>query len=249
MFFSFASLGTIKMPIISLKEIYNIMIKFSIWLESRMFEIPEQAKNILPSLTERIKQLSQKNWDGAEQFAELDDTLTDGKIPIYLISSKKYYDMGLRGQGCVRNNDMPTIYYRIPMTDFDTIYHELTHAYDPQLRKNVSKPVWRNGFQKNTTPHERLAINSARMHEIKNASPQEKAELINWLRKEKTENDLEPERLPKLLRNMGVLYLYFKNKKYWRQFVSSLWHVLTGESSNQIKQEPEEPDLKPGLPG
>lgn len=202
---------------------------FKQYLESKILDIPDEAKKLIPFIKSKIEYANKNGMSiPIEKIAELKDPFSNKNIQFFLIQR-------FQSQGRFEIVDgNPTIYYRIPMYDFDTIYHELVHAYDPSYRKGINKPVWSNFGQNNNTPIEQLAFQSARLNDIREKlkkmplAERQKiiSELKNWLKKSKTESELEPYNLPPFLG--GLLLNNFKDKD-WRQFASRLWNILQGE--------------------
>ncbi len=124
------------------------------------------------------------------------------------------------------------IYYRIPMTGFDTIYHELVHAYDPKfVRKNSQ-------LGDMLSPHEVDAHIAGFIDLMKekllNSDENTKNELIEelkeWLRKNKQESELEPYNMPRLLAGMPIFHLK-QYKKLWNKFLTSVHSAINASIS------------------
>lgn len=210
---------------------------FSTWLEARQFRnlIPQEILALVPKLKNEAQALNQLYYQdhtkvpSQKEFTRIPDPFRPGRdIPIVFIKR----DNKTKGQGGFRyEGDEKVILYSIPMTGFDTIYHELVHAHDPKLAKGISKSIMSNGMQNNTTPHEIDAYIGGHVDRIKDNlahNPQREAlltELKNWLRNTKSEADLEPHNLPQLLQGM-MLYHIIADKKNWRRFVSILNNEL-----------------------
>ncbi len=226
--------------------IHSIM-KFSMWLESKQFErlIPKEVLDLVPALKNKAEQLTQMYFRDKTSvspytsFAKIPDTFEKGKlIDVAFLSMEEWKKRGLSGQGVASRAGIPdtnnqrVVWYRIPMTGLDTIYHELVHAYDPKFVKGMSKPEIKNGFQSMTTAHEVDAqiggFIDLMKEKLHNSDHDERAELISelehWLRKNKTEQDLE--QMPRLLAGMPVWHLK-QDRKIWGKFLTSVYSVLS----------------------
>lgn len=207
--------------------------------EARVLTLPAAARAAIPTIRAALA----AHHSGMEFVTAIPDQFSSHDIKIYVADTETYYQRRFRGQGlfCVDGAGMPFIVYRAPLTDPDTIYHELTHAYDPQYRKLISttKMVPGTNWQSMTTPHEILAVTTARVDAIlwrlRTVAPERRAiliaELSGWLRRPKTDDDFDPWKLPELIRGMSIWHLY-ANKQLWRQFVSRLYNAIADVKSN-----------------
>jgi hypothetical protein len=224
-----------------------MMIRFTTWLESKQFKrlIPDEVLVMIPRLKEKAQELTTAYFEDKTKvpsfvsFAKVNDPFFPGKkIHIGFITIE---EAGRRGypnaQGIASAKPLPKegeriVYYRIPMTGFDTIYHELVHAFDPKLAKGISKIEKVNGFQSMVTPHEVDAVISGFvdiMHDkLQEASPTERRSLIEelkaWLRK--GDADVEPWNMPTLLQGMQV-YQLKSTPKLWRKLTSTIYNSLS----------------------
>jgi hypothetical protein len=212
------------------------MLGFRQMIESHMFHLPPEANAIVPKLKSELKELSATNFKGSKLLATLPDPFSNKEIHIWANDSQTFDKMVKKtGHGAFGvAGGQPTIVYRVPMTDYDTVYHELVHAHDPQHRKGISKSINNNIGQSMTTPHEILAYFSGK---IEDAVDRLKAmplaqriakiqELTNWLRKVKDESDLEPYNVPSIFQGLGGLSYLSQDKRLWRQFTSRVWNDI-----------------------
>jgi len=221
---------------------------FITWMESKQFEklIPKEVLDLVPILKKKAKELTSQFFEDNESppkylpFTTIKDPFyTDKDIQISFVRIDEWERLNLPiGQGISSSKPIPEIgdrrmvFYRIPMTDFDTIYHELVHAFDPKIFKGISTPKKINGEQNNTTPHEieaRMAgfidIMKDKLREAGKNKTQLLRELLAWMKKEKSEEDLEPQGTPMLLKGMPLWYI--KNKpKVWKKFITSVYAAL-----------------------
>lgn len=212
-----------------------------VWLESRQFErlIPKEALALVPKLKSMARELTDLYYADKSvvppytHVAKLPNVFRPGRpIDVGFLTIEEWqrrkYPMG---QG-TNSREPPLIHYRIPMTGYDTIYHELVHAYDPKLAKGLSLPKRLGKEQDNRTPHEveaQIAGHIDMMKErLASATKQDKVRLIsqlkNWLRSS-ANKDIEPFNMPELLANMPTWHLQ-QDRKLWRKFVSSVYNAL-----------------------
>jgi hypothetical protein len=210
---------------------------FANWLESQQFKrlIPPEVLDMIPILKQQARSLTQQyNQDKSSvepyvQVYQRPDQFLLGKLLIIdFMTAERWNELGLRGQGLagIDDNGNRRVLYRIPMVGYDTIYHELVHAFDPKLAEGIPQ-----GSNPNILSHEVDAYISGHIDDIKDRLRQETSQeaqrllgdLKNWLRKAKT--DFDPWNLPELLRNMTI-YHYYVDKKRWRKFVSIINNEL-----------------------
>lgn len=221
------------------------MTNFTTWIESRQFErlIPSEILAQVPAIKEKARQLTQAyNIDKTSvppytEFGKFHDPVfPEGQIIILFLTSEEWQRKGLpRGQGVTSTKATPNrfVCYQIPMTNYDTIYHELVHLFDPKLTKGISKPQRVNGVQNNLTSHETEAqmagfIDQMR-EKLNQANPETRIQLVNelknWLRFQKTDSNTEPWNLPKLLLGSTVWHL-LNDPITRRKFLSSVYNAL-----------------------
>ena len=220
---------------------------FAVWFESKQFErlIPKEVLALVPRLKKEAEELTKAYFKDKSSvkpyssFAKIPDPFFPSQMDVAFLTIEEWNKRGYpSSQGISSDkpfvNNERVVYYRIPMTDYSTIYHELVHAYDPKIGKGLSPNKKINGMQDNRTPHELDAHLSGHIDMMKQmlreASPEQsnkwKAELKNWLN-DKTRYDDEPYFMPQLLK--GVMVDPFrKNQKLWRKFVSSIYNAVFG---------------------
>lgn len=205
------------------------MMKFSIWLESRQFKklIPPEVLALVAPLKAKAKELTKAFWEdkssvpGYTHFAKIKDTFyPNNEVDIAFLTQEEWDKRKYpQGQGVAGKIPPRVVHYKIPMTGYDTIYHELVHAFDPKFVLFKTAPG-------NNTPHEVDAYIGGHIdvmkEKLRTATPQDKKELIGWLRHGQ---DTEPYDMPKLLAGMNVFHLK-QNPKVWRKFVSSVYNEL-----------------------
>ncbi len=210
--------------------------KLRLITDSRAIQIPPGVHSQLPALTTAIQHLTQQYPDipASTTLANLPDTFTTTPIHILALTAQEYSKRGYNGQGNMGIiGGIPTINYRIPMIDTETILHELIHAYDPKFRKgsstNQRSP---EGLQRNTTPHEIDAWIGSKTEMIKRKlaqlppeeSQRQLAELKTWLRAAKTDNDFDLN-VPQLLNFIPAIY---HAQPHWKRLASILYNELLG---------------------
>jgi hypothetical protein len=217
--------------------------KFSTWLESRQFKrlIPDNVLALVPALKAKAQELNQAYAQGHMKpfvsFTKIDDPFYPGKkVDIGFITREEAKKRKLLiGQGVVSSKPLPETgericYYAIPISGFDTIYHELVHVFDPKVGKGLSKSAWSSGFQSMDTPHEVDANISGFIdimkEKLEKTSPTKRNDLIkelkDWLR---NPVDLDPWAMPELLRTT-VGGSFMKGGKNRHKFLTSIYNAL-----------------------
>jgi len=157
-----------------------------------------------------------------------------GSINIAFLSIEEFKRLDLSGQGVASRkpiNGERVVYYRIPMTSYDTIYHELVHAFDPKFILGLSKPQRSGGFQSMGTPHEVDAYIGGFVDEMQNrlnvAPPERKKDLLGELRYwlSYINKGDEPEDMPTLLKGMQIYHLR-KDPAIWKKFLSIIYNQI-----------------------
>lgn len=210
-------------------------------LEVRAFRrlVPPEALRAVPAFRTAIERLNAAYDAGSfttyEKLGELPDTFSPQSIKVYAMAIDFYTQRGFRGQGSMGTMaGTPTIVYRIPMGGFDTIYHEIVHAYDPKVRLGLSKSVQIPTLgQSMVTPHEIDATVAGRVDDINfrlDSLPTAeqrrlRQELATWLRMQKDDAALDLENLPDLLRGWQLGYLIDK-PELRRRVLSILYQEL-----------------------
>lgn len=244
--------------------------KFKEWfsqsniVESRMFRmVPPEAKALIPKAREICSALT-KQYFNQEPIpprtfiGEFPDPFIQGQnVKIYALSISEFNKNGWEGHGNMGTIDaQAVIHYRIPMTAFDTIYHEIVHACDPKHRKGLSPIVKVQGFQSMLTGHE---IDASVAGHIENAKqqlnqldPQSKQtlldELATWIKQTQNNDTLNTDNLPKILKGFGSSpSSYHRNPVLWRRFVSILWNELLSKNYRPNFQQPliKSPTIEP----
>lgn len=221
---------------------------FITWMESKQFErlIPKEVLDLVPIIKTKAKELTDQYFQDKSSVPKylplatiLDPFYTDKQIQISFVRIDEWQRLNLPpGQGVTSEKPIPEagnvriIFYRIPMTGFDTIYHELVHAFDPKIFKGISNTKKIKGEQDNTTDHEldaRIAgfidIMRDKLREAEDNKADLVEELLNWMRKQKLEEDLEVQDTPRLLRGMPLWYIKTR-PKVWKKFVTSVYAAL-----------------------
>lgn len=211
------------------------MLSFTSFLESKMFSslIPQTVKSKIGEIEKEVKKLTDK-YDKQiinYKFCELPDTFSDNPIKVFFADASTYYGHGYKGQGCVVNKpDNCVIIYCIPMTNLDTVYHEIVHAYDPKFRKNLINTRLPDGTQNNLTYVEIDAKLSGIIHTAKqklnSMLPEERKrtldEFKNFIRELP---ETEPWTMPHLLAGLP-LDSYRRNKRMWRKVLTTIYNSL-----------------------
>lgn len=216
---------------------------FSQWSESRQFRklLPPEILALVPSIKQEAKSLTQQYYKDKtsvppyKEVAKVADPLHSGKklilgfVTIEEWLKRRYPGVGIYGFD--KNIGSNVVMWRIPMIEYDTIYHELVHAYDPKLAKGV--PPKKGEFQNNRSAHEVDAYIGGHVDLMKDklnaSSPEEKTKLLQelkkWMTKAKGESDYDTYNLPELLKGMTVYHLSM-DKPNWRKFISVLYNEL-----------------------
>lgn len=195
------------------------MKSFVQFLESKIFQLPSDILNLINEIYRKVKILNKSEKDFRTVFlGSFPDQFSDKDVVIYAV--KKHFGQG--GFGIV--DGVPTIILRIPMTNFDTIYHEFVHAFDPKLRKGISKHKVHQdgpfkGMQDNSTPHEIDAKISGILYHLKKEYEQmNDIEKQNFLNQVKSDSDFWD--------RYGLSKEFLQKHGWWERFLKRFYNLF-----------------------
>lgn len=208
---------------------------FKTWLESKIFnQFPSDAKQLIDQLYTMIPQMDVKT--PTKLVGQVQDPFSDKPIQVYVMNQEDRAKRGWSGQGNTQRlpDGSCVIYFFVPMTYTDTIYHEFVHAYDPKFRKMKQNVGQTGGFQNAKSPVELDGFMSGKIYDAyrrmmaMDDSQKRKAvqDIMNWLKNPKQHNpELDPYSVPAIFDGLAHWHLY-DDPKIWRQFSQRVYAHL-----------------------